>query len=108
MISCLTVTRAERWPLLRQAIADFARQTHAESELVIVYTGDIYNGSGGFATALRDEIARYGDAIGARVRCLQEPADLPLGALRNRALAHARGEFVCQWDDDDRCHPQRL
>ena len=31
-----------------------------------------------------------------------------LGALRNLALDAARGELVCQWDDDDYSHPERL
>ena len=31
-----------------------------------------------------------------------------LGALRNASLAAATGEVVCQWDDDDLNHPQRL
>jgi glycosyltransferase involved in cell wall biosynthesis len=31
-----------------------------------------------------------------------------LGALRNVSLAAATGEIVCQWDDDDLNHPQRL
>ncbi len=31
-----------------------------------------------------------------------------LGALRNAAIGAARGDYVCQWDDDDRYHPRRL
>jgi glycosyltransferase involved in cell wall biosynthesis len=33
---------------------------------------------------------------------------LRLGELRNIAVKRARGEWICQWDDDDRCHPERL
>jgi glycosyltransferase involved in cell wall biosynthesis len=31
-----------------------------------------------------------------------------LGELRNESVALARGTLVCQWDDDDRSHPDRL
>jgi glycosyltransferase involved in cell wall biosynthesis len=35
-------------------------------------------------------------------------AGLSLGTLRNLAVDSARGDYICQWDDDDRYHPQRL
>ena len=31
-----------------------------------------------------------------------------LGILRNIALDHAHGEYICQWDDDDLYDPLRL
>jgi glycosyltransferase involved in cell wall biosynthesis len=31
-----------------------------------------------------------------------------LGARRNLAVHHAIGDWICQWDDDDRYHPHRL
>ncbi len=31
-----------------------------------------------------------------------------LGTLRNLAVSAARGRYVCQWDDDDWYHPDRL
>ena len=31
-----------------------------------------------------------------------------LGALRNLSVAEARGDVVCQWDDDDLHHPDRI
>ena len=31
-----------------------------------------------------------------------------LGDLRNIAITAAQGEYICQWDDDDIYHPQRL
>jgi hypothetical protein len=76
MISCLTVTRETRFRSLELAVGDFARQTWAERELVIVHDGDA--------------------AFDVK--------------LKRLAAAHdaARGETVCQWDDDDRYHPRRL
>ena len=38
----------------------------------------------------------------------QVPPGRTLGTLRNAAVEAARGEYVCQWDDDDRYHPRRL
>ena len=32
---------------------------------------------------------------------------LPLGLLRNIAVAQAKGNIVCQWDDDDLYHRDR-
>lgn len=32
----------------------------------------------------------------------------PLGELRNISLEHATGDLLCQWDDDDFYHPDRL
>jgi glycosyltransferase involved in cell wall biosynthesis len=100
MISCLTVTRPQRLALLRLAIADFARQVYRERELVVVH-----DGGAGFERAL-DALAR--EHPDAAVRILAVDPGRTLGELRNAALDHARGEFVCQWDDDDRYHPQRL
>lgn len=34
--------------------------------------------------------------------------DYTLGALRNISMAMAKGEYICQWDDDDFCMPFRL
>ena len=100
MISCLCVTRGDRPGFLSQAVADFVRQTFPDRELVILHDGD--------------------DAVDARVRAIVSPhAGAPirvertapgpkLGGLRNIAIARARGEWICQWDDDDRHHPARL
>src|SRR3569623_1222007 len=100
MISCLMVTQAARLPLAALAIGDFARQTHAERELVILHDG-------GAATdaALRTLAAAFPDAA---IRVIDVPAGHSLGALRNRAVQAASGSHVCQWDDDDRYHPERL
>jgi glycosyltransferase involved in cell wall biosynthesis len=44
----------------------------------------------------------------ASINVVRAPATASLGALRNLSVASADGEFVCQWDDDDRYHPCRL
>jgi glycosyltransferase involved in cell wall biosynthesis len=100
MISCLCVTRGDRPILLSEAVADFVRQTFPDRELVILHDGD--------------------DAVHARIRAIvkthteasirveRTPPGPRLGELRNIAMTCARGEWICQWDDDDRCHPERL
>ena len=99
LISCLMVTQASRLRLARLAVNDFRRQTYASRELVIVHDGDVH-----CDLALRS-LAAGEDAV---IRVLRQPAGLPLGTLRNAAVTAAGGEFVCQWDDDDRYHPERL
>ena len=100
MISCLCVTRGDRLVLLEQAMADFAHQTHAQRELVI-----LHDGSDAVHAAI-DVRARAVKNAPARV-CRAVPG-MRLGALRNQAVAAAAGDWVCQWDDDDRYHPLRL
>lgn len=44
----------------------------------------------------------------ARVSIVASSPKLTLGALRNRAIDAANGEYVCQWDDDDWYHTRRI
>src|SRR6476646_1298168 len=100
MISCLTVTRETRFASLELAVGDFARQTWAERELVIVHDGDA-----AFDAKLeRLAVAHHGAAITVH----RKAPGQTLGDLRNASIDAARGEIVCQWDDDDRYHPRRL
>lgn len=99
LISALVVTRDGALPRLANAFGDLARQTHAERELVVVHDGDAT-----FHAAV--ELLAHRAGLAATVD-RAEPGQ-PLGALRNRAVALARGELVAQWDDDDRHHPERL
>jgi glycosyltransferase involved in cell wall biosynthesis len=102
MISCLTVTQEGRLPSLERSIADFMRQTERDRELIVVHDGGAAFHDGVRAIAK----ARSGAAIHvARVPASPRPS---LGALRNTAVDCARGEYLCQWDDDDRHHPRRL
>ena len=100
MISCLTVTREARFASLERAVADFVRQTWPERELVIVHDGDA-----AFDAKLKALAASHD---GAAIAVRREPGTRTLGELRNAAVDAARGEIVCQWDDDDRYHPRRL
>ena len=99
LISALTVTRDGALPRLAHALGDLARQTHAERELIVVH-----DAGATFHAAVELLVHRAG--LAATVE-RAEPG-MPLGALRNRAVALAHGELVAQWDDDDRHHPERL
>ena len=99
-ISCLMVTH-DRLSLARRAIRCFADQTYPERELVIVTDGDL---------RYRRALACYVDHLGLQtVRFVHPDSDqLALGQLRNIALDAAHGDVICQWDDDDCYHPERL
>lgn len=97
LVSCLMVTRG-RPALACRAIDAFLAQSWPNRELVIVDDGP-------------------DDTLAAAVRGLARPeirmVRLPdegktLGELRNIALDHAAGAYICQWDDDDLSDPQRL
>lgn len=100
LISCLCVTR-NRVPLLRRSVRCFQRQTYAERELLILCEDD------DAATCSYVETELRGDS---RIRFITVDAkqNLRLGALRNRIVAEARGELVCQWDDDDWSRSDRI
>ncbi len=95
------MTRAtpHRLPRLRNSIADFDAQVWPARRLVIAIDGS----AGGDAAAVRAMIAGREDTT-----LIEPPAGTPLGALRNAAWAAATGDHICQWDDDDRHHPDRI
>ena len=104
-ISCLMVTQASRFAWARMAVLDFCAQTHAACDLLIVHDS---------GPAFTDALHQWMDAdpvcapARARIAVTGVPAGQSLGALRNQSVRMATGEFVCQWDDDDRYHPMRL
>lgn len=90
LVSCVMLTRARpEWAA--QAIAAFNAQTWANRELVIL--DDAHQPS--FEQAPQGAIYSRSDL---RV----------IGAKRNAANAHASGEFICTWDDDDYSSPVRI
>jgi glycosyltransferase involved in cell wall biosynthesis len=95
LISCLMVTRGALEPA-RFAIQCYRQQSYANRELVILCDRP--------ASAIADHVAALGDPS---IRYV-EMAPATLGELRNGSVAHARGALLCQWDDDDLYHPQRL
>jgi glycosyltransferase involved in cell wall biosynthesis len=99
-VSCLMVT-GNRLALAKRAVMGFAAQTHPNRELVVLSDGE---------PRVRLALERFAAALGLEnVRFVQEQRqDLTLGALRNAAMNAASGDIVCQWDDDDCYHPDRI
>lgn len=96
LISCIMATRGNAFPA-GHAIACFQQQSHPERELVIVCTS-----AGSEVETLIRDIAD------PRIRFVHAPDASSVGAMRNAAIAEAKGELVCVWDDDDLSHPDRL
>jgi glycosyltransferase involved in cell wall biosynthesis len=42
------------------------------------------------------------------IHFVEAPKHLTLGRMRNLSVELSHGEFVCQWDDDDWYHPDRI
>ena len=103
LVSCLMVTQPvpQRLPYFRQTVADYLRQTWAPRELVVVLDRG--------ESATRNAFLAHLDALARDdIRVVEPAGKLTLGALRNRSFAHARGELLCQWDDDELYHPERI
>lgn len=95
LISCLMVTRGGAMPAAL-AIDCYRRQTWRDRELIIVCdTPD---------SAIKALVVASGDPS---IRYIEAPS-LSLGELRNVSVAHAQGALLCQWDDDDLYHDERL
>lgn len=94
------VTRAtrDRLPRVQASIAAFAAQSWPARRLLIALDPM----AGGDAAAVRALIAGRADTH------LIAPQAVPLGALRNATVAAADSDIVCQWDDDDLHHPDRI
>lgn len=99
-VSCLTATRG-RLRLLKRSIRCYCRQTYPRRELVIVTDGEERE-----RRAIEEYLAELSRDD---VRAVFLDGDgWTLGRVRNAALEAATGEIVCQWDDDDLSHPERL
>jgi glycosyltransferase involved in cell wall biosynthesis len=103
LVSCLMVTlpSPQRRAFVERAIAAYCAQTYPRRELVVVFDD-------GPAEA-KAAIARHVAALGRDdIRLSEAPPGTTLGALRNLSCDAARGAVLCQWDDDDLHHPERV
>jgi glycosyltransferase involved in cell wall biosynthesis len=102
-IDCLMVTLPvpERFDFAQTSIEDYCRQTYPNKKLILV----LDRGVDAARQTLCDHVASLRrDDIEVVVPSIK----LNLGELRNLSMETATADFVCQWDDDDRSHPQRL
>lgn len=99
-ISCLTITQFSRINLLHKSLWSYSQQSvdPKSRELVIVHHDGVE-----YTTAIQHLLLKYN--IEGRIF---EAAPAPLGALRNISIEKATGDLLCQWDDDDFFHPDRL
>lgn len=95
LVSCLMVTRGDAG-LCRQAIGAFQTQTYGHRELVVL-SQRADAPVRGLVEALRDPSIRF----------VAGPQG-SLGGLRNASVAAAKGELICQWDDDDLYDRRRI
>jgi glycosyltransferase involved in cell wall biosynthesis len=103
LVSCLMVTLAtpERFPFLKRSIAAYCSQTHGRKELVAVVNGGTESG--------RQNVLDYIRSLGRDdIRALTVDDQLMVGDYRNISVEHAVGDVLCQWDDDDLYHAERI
>jgi glycosyltransferase involved in cell wall biosynthesis len=93
----VTKDRAE---LAAQAICNYFNQTYPNKELVIVAQGQPESNK---------TLRQYVDALNdPSIVMVEVSPTISLASLRNLSVGIARGEFICQWDDDDFHHPARI
>src|SRR5258705_7030930 len=94
LVSCLCITKNDLGQL-RRSVRCFSAQSYANKELVIVHEG--------LRPEVTDWLGRLKNANFRIVPVSTRPKK-SLGELRNISIAHATGEYFCQWDDDDWYH----
>jgi glycosyltransferase involved in cell wall biosynthesis len=102
-VTCLMPTLAVpgRFDYARKSIEAYCGQTHPKRDLLIVANGGDDAG--------HRILHEYAVSLGrADIHVVSAPPGLNLGQLRNYTIAQAKGDVVCQWDDDDLCHPRRI
>jgi len=91
----LVVAEDERINLARSAVTSFLRQTYPNFETVIINAAPTK--------------AVLNDAWDSLREYKVDPVQYPtIGALRNKAIEEARGEWILPFDDDDHNHLHRL
>jgi len=84
----------DRRPFVPLALRWFLDQDYPNKELIIVDDGE-------------DKVEDLTSNLPG-VRYFSLPARASIGAKRNLACAHARGEIIAHWDDDDWYAPDRM
>ena len=95
LVSALLVTK-DRHIAAMKSVECFLAQSYPNKELIII-------DEGGYE--LQDKIRKLDSPL---IFYQRNEKPTSLGKLRNRAVSLAHGEYVCQWDDDDLFHPQKI
>ena len=93
LVSCIMPTYNRR-AYLPQSLQCFLRQDYSNRELIVIDDG---------SDSVADLIG-----VGENVRYVRAPRRMSIGAKRNLACQHARGDIIAHWDDDDWYAPDRL
>lgn len=102
LISCLCVTR-NKTEKLRLVINCFLAQRYPNKELLITYESDDKQ----TAEFISDFKGSY-DNDNIYYLEIEVTPKRSLGELRNISIEYCKGEYFCQWDDDDWYHADRL
>lgn len=98
-ISCLLLTTGRRGKVER-SLRCYLEQTYSVKELIILSKGEP-----DFNEYIKSYVQSFDRDDIIVVTC---PSRNTLGLMRNLASEIATGEVLCQWDDDDLYHPDRL
>lgn len=91
------VMSSKRPHLLGFALAQMTRQRHVEVEVLL-----------GLHGVTREAVRAAIDACPLPLTCVEAGSEVPFGEVLNRAAAHAAGDYVTKWDDDDWYGPEHL
>lgn len=96
-ISCLCVTE-KRSDKLKRAIKCFLDQTYPNKELIVLYKDND-----------QDTISLLQNYPPSVIfAAFDGNKKLTLGEKRNISIDRSTGKYICNWDDDDWYHPERL
>jgi glycosyltransferase involved in cell wall biosynthesis len=98
-ISCVMVTKRLNDIKTIRSIESFINQSYCNKELIIVSSHQS-----------KTDINKIYNIINDRIQFLlyKIPNEMPLGTARNISIKLSSGEYICQWDDDDISHKDRL
>ncbi len=99
LITCVLVTSG-RVELVKRAIRCYLNQTYDKKHLVVLSQGSESNN-----VLLKHHINGLGRSD---IHFQYAPSTLSLGEMRNTSVELSQGDVICQWDDDDVYHPDRL
>lgn len=98
MVSAMLITK-DRPDLAWRAVEAFLEQSYHNKELVVIDEG---------GTKLQQKLESLGSLEDHNIVYHRNNQPCTLGELRNLAVETAKGSYVCQWDDDDLYHKDRL
>lgn len=97
-VSCTVVNTTGRFHLLKKSVQCYLNQTYPNKELVIISQAEE-----------SDQIKEWIESLNRDdVLFFEAPPSISLGEMRNTSIEIARGDVICQWDDDDWYHSDRI